>query len=197
LPTNEELAILFVHEVLGKGNLDFIEKYFHSDFSRGISEIPEISKRSTSIKWMVSEPNQMRSGKEGFIEFIKSQITDEIDRGYYTLKTEIGEIFEKDNKISIYYRITYELSDPIMNLSPYVRDMGYFSKKSNKNIPIDGSHIIYFKDNMIIGLKFIWDTMSFYDGFGWIQTNKNHKVIIEQYFNDLKAKGIMRESINN
>ena len=187
--SKRKLSELLIEEVIQKDNMELFEEIIHDDYEGA-------SQPSTSSKWVfasslqVEEMHQFRTHKDRFRKFIEMQ-TNARAIGIHWIWT-ITNYFENKDESAVFYTVEIQSQD-IKKAQDgiFISDGGYEVRDYKKKFVMDGTHLIKFKDNKIVGIHFVFDTLSEYHGLGLVTLNKDPDTIFSQYWENIKKSGML------
>lgn len=99
---------------------------------------------------------------------------------------------ETKDESAVFYTVEVQVQDiKKIQEGVFISDGGYALRDYRKKFVFDGTHLIKFKDNKIIWLHFIWDTLSYYHESGLVTLNKDPDTVFSQYWENIKKSGIL------
>ncbi len=187
--SKRKLSELLIEEVIQKSNMELFEEVIHDDYE------PR-SQHSTSSKWVqagsfhVGEMRQFRTHKDRFRKFIEIQANTRAS-GVGWIWT-ITNYLETKDESAVFYTVEFQVQDSTkLQDDVLISEGGYEVRDYKRKFVVDGTHLIKFKDNKIVGLHFIWDTLSEYHGYGLVTLNKDPDTVFSQYWENIQKSGIL------
>lgn len=187
--SKQELSELLITEVFENSNLEIFEKIIHDDY--GATDLFE----SSTLKWSqvksswpdtVSSQGQL-THKDRFRLLIKNASVD-----LSIFKWEIIDYLENQTGSVIFYRLELRpIDEDIVKTTTLMIDGGYKVTGVIQNFSFDGVHRLRFKENKIVGIHYVWDTLSQYNGMGIVTLNKDPYKIFSEYYENIKASGLL------
>ncbi|MCH8907982.1 MAG: hypothetical protein IH840_12915 [Candidatus Heimdallarchaeota archaeon] len=149
-----------------------------------------MSKSLRYIDGSETKKYQIRTYKDSFRKVIEIQ-SNWPSWGVQSIYS-ITNYFETKDESAVFYSAEIQLQDiEKMQDGVIVSDSGYEVKDYRKKFVFDGVHLVKFKDNKIIGLHFVWDTLSWSLGLGIVTLNKNSDTVFSQYLENIKKSGLL------
>jgi len=195
--SKRKLSELLIKELIQNGNTELFEDIIHDDYG-----LMNSKNWSTSNKWVVAKSlrssidqsekkeYQIRTPKDRFRKVIEIQSNWQA-WGLQSIYT-ITNYFENQDESAVFYSAEIQIQDTTkLQDGVIVSDSGYEVIDYKKKFVFDGVHLIKFKDNKIIGLHFIWDTLSWFHGLGIVGLNKDPDTVFSQYYENIKESGLL------
>jgi predicted ester cyclase len=168
---------LLFNEIFDKGNVELVDKIIHKDYFRNIKEF----KDSTS-QYIVKQEYR-KQGRDGFKEWIKA-INKSFTDGIIEINHTLENIIVENDTVAVQYFINWKqrkASDDLAVL-PF-------------NKPVEfkfvGSHFIEFKDNKIIKLIAIWDSLTMALNLGSVIMDQDDSQKFKDYIHNLRKMGLL------
>ncbi|MCE7736925.1 MAG: ester cyclase [Candidatus Heimdallarchaeota archaeon] len=169
---------LLFGEIFDKGNIEIIDEIIHKDYDRQIETI------DGSTSQYIINPEFKQKGREGFRNWVKNSVRASIENDVLEVKHDIEKIVIERDTAAINYFLNWKQKKIAKDLTPI---------QINKPVEfrMSGAHFVQFKDNKILNLKPIWDTLTLALNLGSAILDQEESKKFKDYVLKLKEMGVL------
>jgi len=164
---NQLLEIVKIYvDAINNKNLQMLDTIFHPEYSLTESTLEKANTYISNIKGRDFSTVRKRA--------------EEIFNNFPDLSINVHETYTSVNKVCIYYTLTGTHKGTYLGVPA-----------TNKQIVWEGAQFFTFKDNKIIEINFVFDTLALFQQLGQVIVQENEEQKLKQYFKALKDMGLL------